>query len=253
MKRMGVAKLRVAVCEDESEDIALLRSLIDPVQEQLFCDGQVDYFTRGEDLLAEIRRGAQYDLLILDIFLDGVNGVDAARNAKVILPEIQIAFLSSSRDFAPEAFEINAIHYLVKPADKTKVEELFRRFFERTKLPLEVLEIKSERKSYKFPLSCIQKIQSNNKGVDVYLQGLEEPQRIPTSFIRVEEQLDPKHFLKVSRGLIVQMEYILCINKDTCRFKDGTEALISRRERANIRQQYNDYLFSNLKRGEGRA
>ena len=235
--------LRIALCEDQIEDAFQLRKALEAVQKQLSFEARIESFRRGEDLLASIRNGEEYQLLLLDIFMDQLNGIQTAQRAKELLPSLQVAFLSSSREFAPEAFELNAIHYLIKPVQEAGVRELFDRFFERSRLPVKTVEICSDSKTYTFPLHLVQKIQSRNKGIEVYLKGVKQPQRIPISFIRVEQQLDPQQFLRISRGLLVQMDYISYIDKDVCRFQDGPEALISRRERTEIRKKYNDYLF----------
>lgn len=125
--------------------------------------------------------------------------------------------------------------YLLKPVSKQDLNELFHRFFERTLRPLEILEINTGTKIYTFPLNCVQKIQSNNKGVDIYLQ------HIPIPFIRVEEQIDSRSFLRISRGLLVSNSYIRHIDKNVCYFSDGTSALISRREKNTVRKKYNDW------------
>lgn len=239
--------LRIAICEDRIEDAFLLRKTLETVQQQLDFEASVELFQRGEDLLIAIQTGQLYHLLLMDIFMDQLDGIQTAKRAKEILPSLQVAFLSSSREFAPEAFELNAIHYLIKPVETDRLRELFERFFERIKIPVKTVEIKTESKTYTFPLHHIQKIQSRNKGIEVYLKGMNQPQRIAIPFIHAEEQLDPQQFLRISRGLLVQMEYISYIDKDVCHFQDGTQALISRRERTEIRKRYNDYLFSKFK------
>ena len=92
----------------------------------------------------------------------------------------------------------------------------------------------------------ITRIQSSNKGVDIYLQGRSSPQWADVSFSHVEELLDGEYFLKISRGLLVQMNYILCMEQNVCRFRDGTSSLISRREKKEIRRKYNDFLFRSM-------
>lgn len=64
--------------------------------------------------------------------------------------------------------------------------------------------------------------------------GSPSPSASPLSFVRVEEQLDEERFLRISRGFIVQMDAILRLDGDVCLLKDGTSALISRRERKEI-------------------
>lgn len=199
---------QIAICEDSKVDTDLLSQTLAAAANDLRIRARTDYYKNGEELILALKDGASYDLLLLDIFLEQVNGVDTARSARKYLPHVQIAFLTSSRDYALDAYDLDAIHYLMKPVDREKL------------------------------------------GVDIYLSDIAEPQRIPISFIRVEEQLASSSFLRISKGLMVRIGYIRCIDKNVCYFRDGTSALISRREKSIVRKKYNDYLFNHSQEGE---
>lgn len=199
---------QIAICEDSKVDTDLLSQTLAAAANDLRIRARTDYYKNGEELILALKDGASYDLLLLDIFLEQVNGVDTARSARKYLPHVQIAFLTSSRDYALDAYDLDAIHYLMKPVDREKL------------------------------------------GVDIYLSDIAEPQRIPISFIRVEEQLASSSFLRISRGLMVRIGYIRCIDKNVCYFRDGTSALISRREKSIVRKKYNVYLFNHSQEGE---
>lgn len=234
--------LQIAICEDLEEEANGLSASLEALLDKRQLPHVISLFSSGEELIAALECGLQFDLCLLDIYLAGLNGVDAARRVKELAPSIQVAFTTSSREFAVETFDLDAVYYLVKPVTEEKLRTLVERFLRRQKKPVTKLTITTPVKDYVFPLQRVVKIQSNNKGVDIYLHG--EPQRIPLSFVRVEEQLDEERFLRISRGFIVQMDAILRLDGDVCLLKDGTSALISRRERKEIRRRYNDYLFS---------
>ena len=96
------------------------------------------------------------------------------------------------------------------------------------------------------PMQRINKVQSANRGVDIYLEQETQPLFFAATFASTEEKLDPRQFLRLSRGLIVNMAFILSLDGDTCCLKDGTEVLISRREKAEVRRRYNDFMFRKL-------
>ena len=236
----------IAICEDEKKDRETLFASVAEVLKRLGLEADLNVFQSGEELLGAMRAGKRYDLLILDIFLNEMNGVEAAREAMRIQPGICMAFITSSREFGAEAFELNAVHYLVKPVSMDSLQELFRRFLRRSGMPVKQLELKWGNKTLRVPMHRITRIQSSNKGVDIYLQGRSSPQWADVSFSHVEELLDGEYFLKISRGLLVQMNYILCMEQNVCRFRDGTSSLISRREKKEIRRKYNDFLFRSM-------
>ncbi len=241
---------QIAVCEDDKTDLCLLQNTLEYIRQEFPVQTNIDYYPSGEALMEAVRQNVRYDLLLLDIYLTGMSGIETARCIRNILPEVQIAFLTSAREYALDAFDLYAVHYLIKPVNNDSLRELFRRFFRHLHRPEKYLEIHSDSKNYTFPLEQVQKIQSNNKGVDIYLKNIPKPQRIPLPLIRVEEQLNPEYFLKISRGLIVHMSYILFIDKNVCKFRDGTSALISRGEKVSVRKKYNDYLFAHSRKGD---
>lgn len=235
--------MNIAICEDRIRDTKEIQTILTKTCMGLQLKFKTDYYHSGEELIRAVQRGRSYSLILMDIYLTGMSGIEAASKIKLLLPQIQIAFITVSNEYAINAFELNALHYLVKPIDEKKMRECLQRFLVCSGMPVKTLKIKSDRKIYKFMLFNVVKIQSSNKGVDVYLSNEKNPCHIPLSFKKTEEQLDSKQFLRISRGLIVQMSHIICIDRETCRLKDGTEAIISRRERSVIRKKYNDYIF----------
>lgn len=239
---------RIAVCEDDKSDILQFKDSLDKAIEKFALNCKAEYFFSGKKLLTSIDKGKIYDLIILDIIMDELDGIETAKQIHDLLPDAEIAFFSSCRDFGPEAFSLNALHYQMKPVTVKKMEELFFRYSEKKRNPISFMSIEAGERVYKFPIHRIQKLQSSNKGVDVYMSGLKDPQWIPVPLIRVKDHIHDKRLLNIARGLIVNMDFILCIDKELCRFKDGTSSLISRKIRREVRKAYNDYLFGDIEK-----
>ena len=236
----------IAICEDEKKDREKLLAAAGEAKARLGLAADMEVFPGGEELLASMRAGEKYDLLLLDIFLNRMNGMETAAEAMRLQPGICIAFVTSSREYGAEAFELNAVHYLVKPVSIDSMQELFRRFLKRSGMPVRQLELTWGHKTLSLPMYQITRVQSRNKGVDIYLQNRSMPQWAAVPFSQVEELLGDEYFLKISRGLLVQMNHILCMEQNVCRFRDGTSSLISRQEKKEIRKKYNDFLFRNM-------
>lgn len=239
--------INIAVCEDEGLDREVLEQLIPKAAKKLRMDYCMYWFSSGKQLLEAVDEGQSYDLLIMDIFMDDINGVETARLVLSRLPQVMIAFITSSRDFAVDAYELNALHYIVKPVGENDVIRLLARYLERTNQAEPVMEVQTSREKIVFPASAVQKIESYKKGVAVYIRGEDEPRQIHSSFMSVEEGLDKNIFVRVARGLAVNMDYIDHISQGVCYFTDGTSALISRKDRAAVKKTYNDYLFRKIK------
>lgn len=239
--------INIAVCEDEKVDRDLLRLYLEQASAHLRVDYTADFFAAGPPLLEQLACGTRYDLIILDIIMADMNGMETARRVRKIMPEVFIGFMTCSADFALDAFELDALHYIKKPITERKVLTLLGRFLDRTGRLVKTLTLDLPRGPVAIPMDTILKVESYKKGVEIYLRDKTEPRWFHCSFMSVEDQLDKEQFIRISRGLIVNMDYIEHMEPTICCFTDGTSALISRGSRAQVRQQYNDYLFGRMR------
>ena len=103
--------MRIAVLDDDLDEVFKLHEMIFHISGNY----RVDRFTEGKDLLKEVESGAVYDLLFCDVYMKGENGIEIAKQMKTLCPQTPVAFITSSREHAVDAFSVDAVHYLVKP------------------------------------------------------------------------------------------------------------------------------------------
>lgn len=236
--------IRCVICEDDAGDLKALRRTVEAAARQMELEVMITSFNRQETMLESVRSGDRYDLLMMKVSTKPVNGIDTAREAQALMPGLQLAFVSREKEWAAEAFELHALHYLMKPVSEESMGEVLARYMMRTGNPITMLTLQAKTRSFSLPLHRVQKIISSRKGVDIYLEGENAPRHFNVSFMKVEEQLDDRVFIKISRGLIVKMSFIQKIERGVCRFKDGTEALLSRSNRESICKRYGEYMFA---------
>ncbi|EFP60175.1 DNA-binding response regulator [Erysipelotrichaceae bacterium AF15-26LB] len=243
--------LHVAVCEDDRLDAAQLHRAIHKAEQKLSFECRLTFYTTGEAFLHSLRLKTPCDLVIMDIYLKAENGIDIIQQARILQENLEIAFFTTSKEYAPEAFQLNALHYIVKPLNELQIQEVFSRYFERARLPIHTLRLETERNTCEFPIHRIKKIESRNKGIEIYLSTIEEPVFINMPFLRVENIIKEEQLITVSRGLILNLSFIRQIQRNgTCQLKDGTTILISRRRRNAVLQKYHDYLFQQSETGK---
>jgi DNA-binding LytR/AlgR family response regulator len=126
---MGVKNLRIAVCDDDPLELQKIKGYVDaypPIKKE---DGGivVGTFCSGSELLADIRAGGGYDLLILDIVMPGLSGIDLAARIREQDNACRIVFLTSSADFALDSYKVKAYYYLLKNEMKSELPVLLRR------------------------------------------------------------------------------------------------------------------------------
>ena len=118
---------KVALCEDEEVFAAAHEKACRDIFHKLNIEHELTTFHSGEDFfdVFETRR-TRYDLIVLDIMMDGMNGIQLARKIREKDKTVCIIFLTSNRDFALEGYDVNALHYLLKPLDINAFEQLIK-------------------------------------------------------------------------------------------------------------------------------
>ena len=109
--------MRVAICDDEE----IIRKDIQSRILQIIPDAEIKLYTSGEELLAD----NPADIILLDIQMKGISGMDTARRLRADSVESVIIFITAVEEYVFEAFDVGAFHYLVKPFSDEKFRIVF--------------------------------------------------------------------------------------------------------------------------------
>lgn len=238
--------IRIAVCDDIVEDrqeiVNLLLEYAD-INEYLV---EIDEYVTGEEIIDSDL--SKYSLVILDIFMDKINGIEAAKIIMDKNPKISIIFHSVSNDFAEESYDVNAYRYLTKPIEKDKLYQTLDKFFN-YQMSLRMLTFKQNRMVESVYVSDILWIEASAHKSIIHLKYGD----IITSTIFKQfcAELDDADFIKPIRFALVSLEAIDGIPGNEIKLVDGTVITISRDSRKMVRQAYIDYKMNSLsKKGD---
>ena len=109
--------MRILAVEDE---VRLLRQLTNRIREAL-PESEIVAFDNADDALAALTKET-IDIAFLDIMIGNMTGVDLAKRIKALYPHCDIVFCTGYSDYAPQAFELGASDYLMKPVTAEKIE-----------------------------------------------------------------------------------------------------------------------------------
>ncbi|WP_419822805.1 LytR/AlgR family response regulator transcription factor [Anoxybacterium hadale] len=108
--------INIAICDDEPQEIERARSLLTRyIQEHPQYEITIHSYAAPLELLSYVAENGGFDALLLDVYMAGILGTEAARELRNLGDDCEIIFLTTSRDHAIDAFEVNAAQYLVKP------------------------------------------------------------------------------------------------------------------------------------------
>ena len=102
--------IRIAIVDDEK----VIREQIKKLVEKKQIDCEIDTYGTGEDLL---KADSVYDIIFLDIQMDGMNGIDTARALRQKADNTVLIFITGVKEYVFDAFDVAAFHYLIKPIE----------------------------------------------------------------------------------------------------------------------------------------
>lgn len=241
----------IYICDDQQEETTALQTCLTQAAAELPADCKIDAYSSGEALINAVEKGARPSLVILDVYMEGISGIETGRRLRALLPDLPLAFLTTSREFAVDAFALNALHYIVKPVTVETARALLARLPVLPGKSDRMLELPVHGETVQFSLTEISRIVSKSRGVEIHFLG-RSAAWLPCQFQEVEARLsDEPDFLLLSRGCIVNLNSVQGIDVDICFLKDGKQLPVSRRERLNVQRRYSDFLFWRLDRMKG--
>ncbi|WP_040197382.1 LytR/AlgR family response regulator transcription factor [Candidatus Soleaferrea massiliensis] len=236
----------IAICDDDQQAMRSLQSALEQALKIIGMTARITCFQDGKELLVYGRaNNIQFSLVFLDIYMTGMTGVETAKQLRALSERTEIVFVTTSREYAVEAFSLRALHYLVKPVTVEQLMETLGRLTSQ-RVSRRMIALKIGRDVVQVYLDTILYIQSENKSTAVYLAAQSEPLRTAHSLREMEEMLGGGPFLKIQRGFLVNMHFVDRMTSDSCRLKNGQTLLLSRKERAEIRTRYKEFIFSQL-------
>ncbi len=240
--------LHIALCSPDPGERAALLAQMAEAASALSIACRADCFSSGDELVKRWREGAKYGLVLLEIPAEGDCGLQTALALRALEPAVEIAFLAISRDCAFRAIEMDALHYLIKPARAEDFSEMFRRLLRRDGVK-RYLTLCADGREYRIALDRIRRLFSRNKGTSIDLA--DGAVWLPSPFWQTASQLaDEPEFVLLSRGCIGNLDHVRCLDYDVCRFLDNVEIAVSRRERLRVRTKYGDYLARLLSKND---
>lgn len=112
--------IRVAVCEDEEVLLNQLENWVRVILDRHSIQSHIESYVNSSALLA---RDA-FDILLLDIEMKPLSGMELAKKLRVRGDESKLIFITAYPQYAVEAYDVQAFHYLVKPVDIERLEKV---------------------------------------------------------------------------------------------------------------------------------
>ncbi len=238
--------MNIALVEDCDLDADILVSFLAKYQKLHSLDLKLARYDCGEDFLASSFE--KYHLVFMDIYMEQIDGIEAARQILERNADCLIVFFTASREDIWRAVQVHAcFDYIEKTAlDYSRIEEILDAAHKKFRLQAKVLEFYNGKQKVRLPLSKIQYLVSHDKYTFITLEdGRELRYRVTFSSLCALLEKETR-FLLCNRGVLLNMDFIKQANRETFVMTTGVSFPIRKRNHMGVIQKFNDYQFEKL-------
>lgn len=238
--------IKIAICDDEKDAIALHEKIVKSSLQACGIGYEITTYTHSRNLLCDIIDDSSYfDLILLDIEMPDVTGMDLSEQIKPYLPNVKIIFITSHVEYAIDAYELSIFRYVPK---NSLEQRLVAAITDAAKLiVLEVGQeytIQTNSRLERIPYKEIYYIQRDGKNASIVSStGVS---KVRKSLQQIYEELNTPEFIFVDRGYIVNIIQIMKISDGTAFLKNGEKLPISRSHLQEVKQQINRFWGAHI-------
>ena len=240
--------MNIAIVDDMQPDREKLENALMEYSAIHQLELEVRSFSGAEEFLSDYRQ-YQYTVLFLDIFMDGMTGIEAAQKVREIDDDVLLVFLTTSEEHRAEAFQCYASAYLIKSGDDEAVFRTMDHLFHlHTDREEKRFSFTSEKKDYKLRYADIVSLQSDGNYILITdLNGNSYRSRMQLSDAEKVLSQDSR-FQPIIRGVIVNLDHVLQITNNTCRLRGNASYPVSALKSKALQQIWHNYNFEKLNR-----
>lgn len=232
-------QLQIAICDDEPMDRQQAADLTNDIMtaEGLACD--LSSYESATALLTAIQSGAQFHILLLDVMMEGLDGMELAAALRKLGDSTAIIFMSTNREMALRGYEVSAARYLAKPLREEQLREAllycYKTFCEKKEILLPTT--KGQRR---IPLSDILYVEAMERVTKLALTDrLEE---VTLKFSDLSALLPERQFISCHRSYLVNLEHIAYVRSRDLELTTGEVLPVSRYRVDDLQKQFVAYL-----------
>ena len=217
--------LSIAVCDDEVIECCDMAKRIKEIMEEIKMPCIIRQFQSGGELLQTLE---SFDVVFLDIIMRELDGMKTAQIFRERASDKILIFVSSSREYVFEAYDVEAFQYLLKPVDDRKLKSVLQKAVLKTESRLqEFIIVSRERQKKKLFLDDIYYFEIKGRIVDAH-----GPEGIFTYYGRMgelENKLQEKGFFRCHKSYLINLKYVDRYNRQEVILENGEKVVIAKR------------------------
>lgn len=239
--------INIGICDDDQRflnELALKINNLNIVDSENL---QVEKFISGENLIFELEENPnRFSILIIDIVMNGINGIEVSKILRRYGYDGIIIFLTSSKEYALESFEVFPMTYILKENIDNVFEEILLKAIKNLKVnTVKKIAISDKETEKTINVSTIIYIESLNKKIILH-KSSNENEEIKGSLKFIYEKIKEYGFIRCHKSYIVNAKYIYSFNYTNCTLKNNDVIPIGRKFSEEFKERFLTYEFDNI-------
>ena len=230
--------MRIAICDDNRTFARTLAEYIENEYKSL--DLLIEFFASGEELLAYYNTNKKiFDVILLDIEMKQVNGIETAHQIRKVDTKTVIIFITSHDELASMGYEVSAFRFLSKPVKRKKLIEALEAVRSQNNSE-KTIHVSNWEGDVTININDILFFEAQNQQVSIKTKDSEFTQRCNLG--DYVDELTKYNFVPIHRSYLINMKYVKGLSKQEVTMKDGTILPISRLRYKDVKQSFHDYV-----------
>ena len=215
----------IAICDDINKDTQYLASVVQSWAQEQKVSVNIEMFPSAESFLFHYDEKKDYDILLLDVEMKNISGIELAKQIRSMDHRVEIIFTTSHFELSGEGYEVDALHYLIKPIAETKLMEVLSKAARKLSVEPPSLVIICNGETVKLLEPDILYIESFRHYVVVHTQSTEYKLKENLSALKGKLSSD---FYQTHRSYLVSLKHIRKISRTAVWLDCGAEIPLAR-------------------------
>ena len=209
---------RIAIVDDNQTDREFLHAQTQSWATQKGSTLQAELFASAEEFLFHYAGHKDYDILLLDIEMPGMDGVTMARRIRKENETVQIVFITGYSEYISEGYEVAALHYLMKPVNTEKLRQVLERAADKLQRNERYLTLELSSEVVRLPLYQIRWAEVRQNYLTIHAKA---DYTVKMTLSELESRLDDR-FFRAGRSFIINLAEVRSVTRQEVRLSDST-------------------------------
>ncbi|MGN0342645.1 MAG: LytR/AlgR family response regulator transcription factor [Roseburia sp.] len=230
---------KVAICEDDQLILKEMRDMCHDILETDGVEHEIALFSSAKSLNEELlNRSNPFDLLILDIQMEDMTGMELAQELRKRGDRVSIIFITSCDSYLLEGYSVQPIHFLLKPVSREALCDALRTDIKLNHKP-RMLALRAGNKTISLSIADIRYMESFNHSVIIHEKS---KRSYMITMSEIEKQLPVGNFCRCHKSYLVNMDYVEEVGRNELVLQSGEKLPMGRAYYKSFQSAFINFL-----------